>query len=89
MATMPSPPGRFSTTTGWFQTFGRRSASSRMPISVPLPGPSVRISLTGRCGQLCAYPGAAANTLTASNVPAATAQVRQEPQIIGAPANQN
>ena len=87
MATMPSPPGRFSTTTGWFQTFGSRSARSRMPMSVPLPGPSVRISLTGRCGQVCAEPGVAPTMLTASNAPTAIAQVRQEPQIIGAPAD--
>src|SRR5262245_25639647 len=57
-----------------------------MPMSVPLPGPRVRISLTGRCGQLCAYPGAAPTTLTAKSAPAASAKVRQEPQIIGAPA---
>ena len=54
MATMPSPPGRFSTTTGWPQRADSLSANSRAPISTPLPGPSVTMNRTGRFGQVCA-----------------------------------
>ena len=50
MATMASPPGRFSTTTGWPQRWVRRSANSRAPMSEPLPAPSVRMNRTGRVG---------------------------------------
>ena len=53
MATIPSPPGRFSTTTGWPQRALSRSASSRAPISTPDPGPSGSRNFTVRCGQLC------------------------------------
>ena len=59
MATMPSPPGLFSMTTGWPHFLVSRSASSRPPMSVPLPGPSVRMNFTVRVGQLCADDGAA------------------------------
>src|SRR5262249_43714079 len=62
IATSPSPPGRFSTTTGWPQRLLRRSASSRVPISTPLPGPSVTRNFTGRCGQVCAGDGVAETT---------------------------
>src|SRR5262245_56719091 len=51
MATTASPPGRFSTTTGWFQRVVSRSDRSRAPMSAPLPGPSDTMNLTGRCGQ--------------------------------------
>src|SRR6266699_3445855 len=54
MATKPSPPGRFSTTTGFPQRAASRSAKSRPPISDPEPGPSGRMNLTVRCGQACA-----------------------------------
>src|SRR6187551_528172 len=54
MATMPSPPGRFSTTTGCPHFAESLSANSRAPISTPLPGPSVMINLTGRLGQASA-----------------------------------
>src|ERR1017187_7863784 len=54
MATMPSPPGRFSTTTDWPQRADSLSANSRAPISTPLPGPSVTINRTGRFGHDCA-----------------------------------
>src|SRR5262249_41961902 len=57
MARIPSPPGRFSTTTGWPQRALSRSASSRAPISTPDPGPSGSKNLTVRCGQLCANAG--------------------------------
>src|SRR6266545_5511092 len=59
MATIPSPPGRFSTTTGLFQRAASLSANSRAPMSVPLPGPSGKINLTVRWGQLCAGTGVA------------------------------
>src|SRR5215472_8867375 len=62
MATRPSPPGRFSTTIGWPQRLLNRSAISRVPISTPLPGPSVTMNLTARCGQVCAVDGFAART---------------------------
>src|SRR5258708_24490246 len=74
MATRPSPPGRFSTTTGWPQRLLNRSAISRVPISTPLPGPSVTMNLTVRCGQVCAVDGSAARTSTARK---ATANVRR------------
>src|SRR5207344_181441 len=54
MATMPSPPGRFSTTTGWPHFAESLSANSRAPMSTPLPGPSVMMNLTGRLGQASA-----------------------------------
>src|SRR5215475_10880192 len=65
MATRPSPPGRFSTTTGWPQRLLNRSPIIRVPISTPLPGPSVTMNLTARCGQVCAFDGCAARTSTA------------------------
>jgi hypothetical protein len=40
IAMMPSPPGRFSMTTGWPHFLAKRSAASRPPMSAPLPGPS-------------------------------------------------
>src|SRR6185312_14481765 len=54
MATMPSPPGRFSTTTDWPHLACSLSANSRAPISTPPPGPSVTMSRTGRFGQVSA-----------------------------------
>ena len=59
IATMPSPPGRFSTTTGWPHFADSLSAISRAPISTPLPGPSGRMSFTDRVGQFCAVAGRA------------------------------
>ena len=58
IATMPSPPGWFSTTTGWPHFFASRSANSREPMSTPDPGPSGTMNLTVRVGQLCACAGA-------------------------------
>src|SRR5580700_6471802 len=65
MAIRPSPPGRFSTITGWPQRWVRRSANTRAPISVPLPGPSVTMNLTVRVGQSAAADGVAATSKTA------------------------
>src|SRR6185503_6984242 len=62
MATRPSPPGLFSITTGWPHFLVSRSANSRPPISVPLPGPSVTMKRTLRVGQFCAEAGAAARS---------------------------
>src|SRR5258707_11682740 len=53
---MPSPPGRFSTTTGWPQRADSLSAISRAPISTPLPGPRVTMNRTGRIGHVSAAP---------------------------------
>ena len=53
MPTMLSPPGLFSMTTDWPHFLVSRSARSRPPISVPLPGPSVRMKRTVRVGQAC------------------------------------
>jgi hypothetical protein len=39
-----------------------RSARSLVPISIPLPGPSVTRNFTGRCGQVCAGDGVAEAT---------------------------
>src|SRR5439155_126947 len=76
MATRPSPPGRFSTTTGWPQRLAKRSAISRVPISTPLPAPSVTMNLTGRCGQICAAVGSAAST-SAETRPSARPNTRR------------
>ena len=59
MATIASPPGLFSITTGLPHFAERRSAISRAPISTPEPGPSGRMNLTLRCGQFCACAAAA------------------------------
>ena len=50
MATMPSPPGRFSIDR-LAQRLLNRSANIRAPMSEPLPAPSVRMNLAGRVGQ--------------------------------------
>ena len=52
IATKPSPPGRFSTTTGWPHFAASFSAISRAPMSAPEPGPSGRMMRTGRVGQI-------------------------------------
>src|SRR5688500_4417641 len=54
MATMLSPPGLFSTTTGWPHLAGSRSANSRAPMSAPAPGPNGTMNLTVLVGQFCA-----------------------------------
>src|SRR3974390_3778868 len=54
IATKASPPGLFSTTTGWPHFAERLSAKTRAVMSTPEPGPSGMIKCTGRCGQLCA-----------------------------------
>ena len=59
MATMLSPPGRFSITTGWPQIFCSRSANSRPPMSAPAPGPNGTMNFTVRVGQACACDGVA------------------------------
>src|SRR5476651_1802414 len=46
-----SPPGRFSTTTGWPHFCDSLSANTRAVISTPEPGPSGMMNLTERCGQ--------------------------------------
>jgi hypothetical protein len=78
MATMPSPPGRFSTTTGWPHFADSLSAMSRALISTPLPGPSGRMSFTARVGQLCAADGRAdsANATTAMTEPSRSLTIR-------------
>ena len=70
IATIPSPPGRFSTTTGWPQRAESLSAIRRAPMSAPEPGPSVRINLTVRCGQVCAATGAIENASASSDAAA-------------------
>src|SRR5436305_10191500 len=57
IATKPSPPGRFSTTTAWPHFAASFSEISRAPISAPAPGPSGRITRTVRVGQFCAADG--------------------------------
>src|SRR5256885_835902 len=58
MAMMLSPPGLFSTTTGWPHLTCSFSASNRAPISAPAPGPNGTMNLTARVGQFCACAGA-------------------------------
>ena len=65
----PSPPWRFSTTTGCAQRCDSRSARSRPAISVPLPGGRGRMRRTVRCGHACANADAGPN---ASTTPRAT-----------------
>ena len=48
--TRPSPPGRFSITTGLPQRAASRSPTSRATISVPLAGPNGRMNFTVRVG---------------------------------------
>jgi hypothetical protein len=48
---MLSPPGRFSTTTGWPQSGDSFSANSRAPMSAAAPGPNGTRNLTDRVGQ--------------------------------------
>jgi hypothetical protein len=57
IATKPSPPGRFSTTTAWPHFAASFSAISRAPMSAPAPGPSGRMTRTVRVGQFCAAEG--------------------------------
>ena len=54
MATRPSPPGRFSITTGLPQRSDRRWLTSRAVMSVPLAGPNGRMNFTVRCGKVWA-----------------------------------
>src|SRR5687768_9549230 len=58
MATMPSPPGRFSTTTDWPHFLASASPTSRAVRSTPEPGPSETMKRTLRSGH--AEAGAAA-----------------------------
>src|SRR3954453_20950651 len=67
MATMPSPPARFSTTTGWPHFFERASPTKRAVMSTPEPGPSETMNLTVRSGQAEAG-AAAANSETAAKI---------------------
>src|SRR5689334_2632440 len=54
MATMLSPPGRFSTTTGCLHSACNLSAKTRAPMSAPAPGPNGTINFTGRRGHAAA-----------------------------------
>ena len=47
---MPSPPGRFSTTTGLPQRADKRSANSRAVMSLALAAPYGMMNLTVRVG---------------------------------------
>src|SRR4051812_41079901 len=73
MAMMLSPPGLFSTTTGWPHLACSFSASSRAPISAPAPGPNGTMNFTARVGQFCAWfwacTGTSAATSSASAAP--------------------
>ena len=57
MATMLSPPGLFSITTGWPHFCCSLSANSRPPMSAPAPGPNGTMNFTVRVGQACACDG--------------------------------
>src|SRR6516164_1493906 len=48
--TRPSPPGRFSTTTGLPQRADKRSANRRAVVSLALPAPYGRMKCTARAG---------------------------------------
>ena len=51
IATIASPPGLFSTTTGLPHFCDSLSAISRAPMSTPEPGPSGTMKRALRCGQ--------------------------------------
>src|ERR1043166_5873982 len=74
MAMMLSPPGLFSTTTGWPHLACSFSASSRAPISAPAPGPNGTMNRTERVGQLCACAGAGATSGVAKRATAAASK---------------
>src|SRR6476661_1998465 len=84
MASMPSPPGRFSTTIGWPHFCDSLSANMRAPMSTPLPAPSVTMKRTGRVGQAsAAAAGLASSGLSASAaVSAPKIMVRSEIVIV-------
>src|SRR5690348_12248452 len=67
MARMPSPPGRFSTTTGCFHKADSLSAKSLAPMSTPLPAPSVTMNRTGRVGQSAAFADAPSRSEPTNN----------------------
>src|SRR5712691_5280809 len=48
------PPGRFSTTTGWDQTFCRPCATARAMVSGEPPGVRGTMMRIGRSGKVCA-----------------------------------
>ena len=85
MATMPSPPGRFSTTTDWPQRFDSLSANSRAPISTPLPGPNVTMSRTGRFGQVSALacPAMRSGSINSAAISAVTGPLVFTEAVIG------
>ena len=85
IATMPSPPGRFSITTGLPHRSASRSAKMRAVMSTPLPGPRGTIKRTCRCGHdgagaFCARAGKAcikaATTATLVKTARSTARTR-------------
>src|SRR5476651_2537417 len=65
IAMKASPPGLFSTTTGWPHLADSLSANTRAVMSTPEPGPSGITNLTGCCGHVCAGDGAAVDTSAA------------------------
>src|SRR5262249_48741501 len=65
IATMLSPPGRFSTTTGCPHSACNLSAKSRAPMSAPAPGPNGTMNFTGRCGHAPARTASGAASTTA------------------------
>src|ERR1700687_4394369 len=65
IAMKASPPGLFSTTTGWPHLADSLSANNRAVMSTPEPGPSGIYNTTGRCGHVCADDGAAIDTSAA------------------------
>ena len=67
---MLSPPGLFSTTTGWPHFCDSFSENSRAPMSAPAPGPNGTMNFTARVGQACC---ACAGASDASKVPATAA----------------
>src|SRR5262245_49074868 len=71
MATMPSPPGRFSTTTDVpFHLADSLSLTRRAVMSAPEPGPIGRTNLTGREGQaLCARAKEGSASAVAADAP--------------------
>jgi hypothetical protein len=62
---LPPAPGRFSTTTLWFNSLPSGMLTRRASVSPPPPGANGTISVMGRLGQVSAPMALAAGPLTA------------------------
>src|SRR5262245_6672023 len=82
MASSPSAPGLFSTTTGLPQRPASFSAIMRAPASVALPAPNGSRNLTDRCGQAWLEDCAAATVGAAQSNAATPATIASAPILL-------